>query len=310
MFNGIINVYKEAGYTSRDAVSRLTGILGQRRIGHTGTLDPAAEGVLLMCIGTATKICELLMSDKKEYKAVMKLGFITDTEDTTGVVLEKTEYSNLWYEENITREKVETVLKSFIGEIEQIPPMYSAKKIKGKRLYELAREGKTAERRPSKIRIFKLQMDDISLEKRELSITVECSKGTYIRTLCKDIGEALGTKASMDKLLRTRTGDFNLNQSIKLDEIEKIKKEGRLDEILIPIEEIFSNLSEFKLISHESLLMDNGAPLPYSKIASFCSKKERPKEGEKFRMYNENGDFRAIYIYKENQDILKAYKMF
>lgn len=310
MLNGIIIVNKEVGYTSRDAVSRLTGILRQRRIGHTGTLDPAARGVLPMCIGTATKLCEFLTADKKEYKAIMKLGFLTDTEDTTGVVLEETNYDEVWYRENITREKVELVLQSFLGEIEQIPPMYSAKKIHGKRLYELAREGKIVERKPSLIHIYRLILDELSLEKKEISITVECSKGTYIRTLCKEIGEKLGTKASMAGLLRTKTGNFSLEQSYLLDDLETLMKEGRIEEVLIPVEEILSDLCEFRLEGHNSLLLDNGAPFSYKSISSFCSKKEKPKDGEWFRMYNEQDVFRAIYAYDAEKDSLRVYKMF
>ena len=139
MINGVINVYKEVGYTSRDAVSRLTGILRQRKIGHTGTLDPVAEGVLPMCVGKATKLCELLTGHKKQYIAVMKLGIATDTEDTTGEITEKTDYAENWYEENLTVENLTKIIDKFIGTQFQTPPMYSAKRVNGKRLYELAR---------------------------------------------------------------------------------------------------------------------------------------------------------------------------
>lgn len=310
MLNGIIIVNKEVGYTSRDAVSRLTGILRQRRIGHTGTLDPAARGVLPMCVGSATKLCELLTADKKEYKAVMKLGFLTDTEDTTGAVTEKTDFDEEWYRTNITKEKVESVLQAFVGKIEQIPPMYSAKKIQGKRLYELARQGKIVERKPAIIQIYKLTLDEIDIEKREISIAVECSKGTYIRTLCKDIGETLGTKASMAQLLRTKTGIFTLEKSYLLDELETLMREGKIDEAIIPVEELLKDFHEFRLCSHNSILLDNGATFSYAAISKFCSKQEKPQNGEQFRMYNELGIFRAIYSYHSDQDSLKVYKMF
>lgn len=309
MLSGIINVYKEAGYTSRDAVSRLTGILRQRKIGHTGTLDPAAEGVLPMCVGKATKLCEILTSDKKEYKAVLKLGFLTDTEDTTGVVVEETDFDDEWYRIHITEEKVKKILESFVGEQLQIPPMYSAKKINGKRLYELAREGKVIERKPAQITIYRIELESLDTKNREISITVECSKGTYIRTLCKDIGDKLRTKASMKQLLRTKTGNFTLEKSYRLDEIEVLVREDRVGEVMIPIEEIFLSLPKMQLTGQDSILLDNGAPFSLSKL------KIDWKEGElhskaMFRMYNEQNEFRAVYIYDEEKKVLKVDKFF
>lgn len=310
MLNGVINIYKEAGYTSRDAVSKLSGILRQRKIGHTGTLDPAAEGVLPMCVGSATKLCDLLTDEKKEYRAVMKLGIETDTEDTTGVVIKESSYDDDWYEKNLTEERVKAVLEGFLGEILQTPPMYSAKKVGGKRLYELAREGKIVERKPSRITIYRLDLEGISVAERTISITVECSKGTYIRTLCKEIGEKLSCLASMDKLLRTRTGSFLLEQSFRLSEVETFMKEGRIEELITPVEKLFSAYPSFYLKSHDSLLLDNGAPFLYEKISSFSEKKEVPFSGEIFRMYNEEGKFRALYSYSGENGKLKVYKMF
>ena len=220
MINGVINVYKETGYTSRDAVTRLTGILRQRKIGHTGTLDPAAEGVLPMCVGKATKLCEMLTDHKKQYIAVMKLGIATDTEDTTGEIIEKTDFTDIWYEENLTIDKLEKITDKFIGKQLQTPPMYSAKRVNGKRLYELAREGKVIERKACEITVYGIEIKNIDVANREITIVVDCSKGTYIRTLCKDIGEVLGSKAAMKKLIRTKMGDFYLENSYRLDEIE------------------------------------------------------------------------------------------
>jgi len=309
MINGIINVYKEVGYTSRDAVSRLTGILRQHKIGHTGTLDPAAEGVLPMCVGKATKLCELLTDHKKQYIAVMKLGIATDTEDTTGEIIEKTDYPENWYEENLTTENLTKITDKFIGTQFQTPPMYSAKRVNGRRLYELAREGKVIERKPCEITVYGIEIKNIDIINREITVIVDCSKGTYIRTLCKDIGEALGCKAAMKSLLRTRTGDFYLENSYKLDEIEKIVKENRVDEIIIPIEKIFHNLRRIDVTGYSSVLLDNGGIVNMEE-ARLETGFDNIKDGEKFRMYNKDGEFKAVYCYYEKINALKIDKMF
>ena len=309
MINGVINVYKEVGYTSRDAVSRLTGILRQRKIGHTGTLDPAAEGVLPMCVGKATKLCELLTDHKKQYIAVMKLGIATDTEDTTGEIIEKTDCSENWYEENLTAENLTKITDKFIGTQFQTPPMYSAKRVNGRRLYELAREGKVIERKPCEITVYGIEIKNIDIINREITVIVDCSKGTYIRTLCKDIGEALGCKAAMKSLLRTRTGDFYLENSYKLDEIEKIVKENRVDEIIIPIEKIFYNLRRIDVTGYAGVLLDNGGIVNMEE-ARLETGFDNIKDGEKFRMYNKDGEFKAVYCYYEKINALKIDKMF
>ena len=309
MINGVINVYKETGYTSRDAVTRLTGILRQRKIGHTGTLDPAAEGVLPMCVGKATKLCEMLTDHKKQYIAVMKLGIATDTEDTTGEIIEKTDFTNIWYEENLTIDKLKKITDKFIGTQLQTPPMYSAKRVNGKRLYELAREGKVIERKACEITVYGIEIKNIDVANREITIVVDCSKGTYIRTLCKDIGEALGSKAAMKKLIRTKTGDFYLENSYRLDEIEKIFKENRLAEILIPVEDIFKEFRQIKVTGYANTLLENGGIV---KMEAVKPEKYNTdiKNGEKFRMYNEEGKFRAIYSYDEEINAFKIDKMF
>ena len=309
MINGVINVYKEAGYTSRDAVTRLTGILRQRKIGHTGTLDPAAEGVLPMCVGKATKLCEMLTDHKKQYIAVMKLGIATDTEDTTGEIIEKTDFTDIWYEENLTIDKLKKITDKFIGTQLQTPPMYSAKRVNGKRLYELAREGKVIERKACEITVYGIEIKNIDVANREITIAVDCSKGTYIRTLCKDIGEVLGSKAAMKKLIRTKTGDFYLENSYRLDEIEKIFKENRLAEILIPVEDIFKEFRQIKVTGYANTLLENGGIVKMEAVKSENYNTDI-KNGEKFRMYNEEGKFRAIYSYDEEINAFKIDKMF
>ena len=309
MLNGIINVYKEVGFTSRDAVSKLTGILRQRKIGHTGTLDPAAEGVLPMCIGKATKLCELLTDHRKQYIAEIKFGIATDTEDVTGEVVEETSFSNEWYKEHLSESILSRVISGFIGKQLQTPPMYSAKRVGGKRLYELAREGKVIERKPCEITIYSIQIKNIDASNREATILVDCSKGTYIRTLCKDIGNELGCKAAMKSLLRTKTGDFLLENSYKLDEIEKLVKENRVSEIIIPIEDVFKNLQRVDVSGYAGILLENGGIIKAAAVKPDIEALE-PKNGEKFRMYNDEGEFKAVYSYNGDINAFKIDKMF
>jgi tRNA pseudouridine synthase B len=309
MLNGIINVYKEVGFTSRDAVSKLTGILRQRKIGHTGTLDPAAEGVLPMCIGKATKLCELLTDHRKQYIAEIKFGIATDTEDVTGEIIEETSFSNDWYEEKLTEDNLSKVISGFIGRQLQTPPMYSAKRVGGKRLYELAREGKVIERKPCEITIYSIEIKNIDVSRREATIVVDCSKGTYIRTLCKDIGNELGCKAAMKSLIRTKTGDFLLENSYKLDEIEKLVKENRVSEIIIPIEDVFKNLQRVDVSGYAGILLENGGIIKAAAVKPDIEALE-PKNGEKFRMYNDEGEFKAVYSYNGDINAFKIDKMF
>ena len=309
MLNGIINVYKEVGFTSRDAVSKLTGILRQRKIGHTGTLDPAAEGVLPMCIGKATKLCELLTDHRKQYIAEIKFGIATDTEDVTGEIIEETSLSNDWYEEKLTEDNLSKVISGFIGRQLQTPPMYSAKRVGGKRLYELAREGKVIERKPCEITIYSIEIKNIDVSRREATIVVDCSKGTYIRTLCKDIGNELGCKAAMKSLIRTKTGDFLLENSYKLDEIEKLVKENRVSEIIIPIEDVFKNLQRVDVSGYAGILLENGGIIKADAVKPDIEALE-PKNGEKFRMYNDEGEFKAVYSYNGDINAFKIDKMF
>ena len=309
MLNGIINVYKEVGFTSRDAVSKLTGILRQRKIGHTGTLDPAAEGVLPMCIGKATKLCELLTDHRKQYIAEIKFGIATDTEDVTGEIVEETGFSNEWYKEHLSEAVLSKVISGFVGKQLQTPPMYSAKRVGGKRLYELAREGKVIERKPCEITIYSIEIKNIDVSRREATIVVDCSKGTYIRTLCKDIGNELGCKAAMKSLIRTKTGDFLLENSYKLDEIEKLVKENRVSEIIIPIEDVFKNLQRVDVSGYACILLENGGIIKADAVKPDIEALE-PKNGEKFRMYNDKGEFKAVYSYNGDINAFKIDKMF
>ena len=200
MINGIVNIYKEKGYTSHDVVAVLRKVVGQKKIGHTGTLDPDATGVLPVCLGRATKVCELLTDHDKTYEALLLLGKTTDTQDISGEVLEERDPGDL------TEEEVRSCIESFIGEYDQIPPMYSALKVNGKKLYELAREGKTVERKSRKVQIHGIRILEMNFP--HVRMEVDCSKGTYIRTLCHDIGEKLQVGGCMEELERTKVGRF------------------------------------------------------------------------------------------------------
>ena len=215
MYDGVINVYKEPGYTSFDVVAKLRGILHQKKIGHTGTLDPQAEGVLVVCLGKATRLCDILPDHDKEYEAVLLLGTTTDTEDMTGTVLERKPV-------NVSEGAVREAVESYIGTYDQIPPMYSAIKVNGQKLYDLARQGQTVERKPRSVTIYTLEILEMDLPRVRLRI--RCSRGTYIRSLCRDIGEKLGCGGCMEHLMRTGACGFRAEKSLRLSEIEHYER--------------------------------------------------------------------------------------
>ena len=294
MINGIINVYKEKGFTSHDVVAKLRGIAGQKKIGHTGTLDPDAEGVLPVCLGRATKVCDLLTDKDKVYEAVMLLGKTTDTQDTSGEVLKETDTTNL------TEEDVVKAIESFVGEYDQLPPMYSALKVNGKKLYELAREGKVVERKTRKVNIFGIKIKNIDLPR--VTMEVHCSKGTYIRTLCNDIGDALNVGGCMEKLLRTKVSQFELKDSYKLGEIQNLKDEERLLEIVLPVDEVFASCPKVVLNQVQVRLAYNGNPIPYHLLSQ--------DNGDKIRAYDEKGNFIGLYVREDKRKLYKLEKMF
>ena len=226
--DGILNIYKEKGWTSFDVVAKLRRILKVKKIGHTGTLDPDAEGVLPVCVGRATKAVETLMDHDKEYRAVLLFGKKTDTGDITGNVLAEASVPAL------SGEEIENVLASFVPGYAQIPPMYSALKVNGKRLYEYAREGIVIEREPREVAIPSLTLDAVALPR--ITITTVCGRGTYIRALCEDIGEKLSLPACMESLLRTRVGKFTLSTAKKIGEIEEAAQNGTLESCFTPVD--------------------------------------------------------------------------
>jgi tRNA pseudouridine55 synthase len=238
LLEGVLPVKKPVGFTSHDVVAKVRGITRIRRIGHTGTLDPQVTGVLPLCIGRATRIVEYLQELPKEYEAVLTVGYSTDTEDTTGRVLAQVERAVL------TEEAVRETLAAFVGVIQQIPPMYSAVKIEGKRLYELARQGEEVERQPREVEIYQIDIMemDLTLAHPQIRFRVKCSKGTYIRTLCADIGVKLGYPAVMSHLVRTATGFIDLAQCMDLEEITRLMGEGRLGEVMIKPDQAIAHM--------------------------------------------------------------------
>lgn len=319
MTDGIINVYKERGFTSHDVVAKLRGILKMKKIGHTGTLDPEAEGVLPVCLGKATKVCELLTDKEKTYQAVMLLGTVTDTQDTTGEVLKVQPVT-------CSEEEVCRAAAKFTGDILQIPPMYSALKVNGKKLYELARQGIEVERKARPVTIKEIRIDAIELPR--VTMTVTCSKGTYIRTLCHDIGEALGCGGCMEKLLRTKVGPFVLEDSVRLTQIEQKRDEGKLEEVIHSTDSVFMGYPVISLNEAGEKAVRNGNPIRFDAIktadlSEHSEKKEtdsnakkRTKnemavsDGARFRIYDSSHTFLAIYEWREEKHCFWPVKMF
>ncbi|MCR5700981.1 MAG: tRNA pseudouridine(55) synthase TruB [Lachnospiraceae bacterium] len=311
MYNGVINVYKEKGYTSFDVVARLRGILKQKKIGHTGTLDPDAEGVLVVCLGKATKLCDILTDKDKRYDAVLRLGMTTDTEDSSGKVLSQSEVT-------VSEQEVSRAVLSFVGEYDQIPPMYSAIKVDGKKLYELARAGIEIERKPRRVIIHDIEIKEINLP--YVTFSVSCGKGTYIRSLCRDIGDKLGCGGIMDSLVRSSVNiedsglRFELDNAIKLDDIETMVKNNTINDHIIPVAAVFPK--GIRVCADESgdKKLKNGNVLSYKEL--FCyddGKKITKPEGEDnndYIVYDSDKTFTAIYRYDQSVHCLKAWKMF
>ncbi len=296
MFDGILNVYKEKGYTSHDVVAKLRGILRQKKIGHTGTLDPDAEGVLPVCLGKATRLCDMLTDNNKTYRAVLLLGVETDTQDIWGQVVSKRT-------PEVSEEETREAVMGFTGEYAQIPPMYSALKVNGKKLYELARAGKTVERQPRQVTIHEIVIESVELPR--VTMTVRCSKGTYIRTLCHDIGQKLGCGGCMESLVRTQAGRFFLENSLKLEEIEKLVRQGMLEEKIMAIETMFQEYERAATIPQADALVRNGNPLRQKDLST-----EGKGTGRYCRVYDSGGTFMGIYEWKPERNCLMPWKMF
>lgn len=323
MVNGIINVHKEKGFTSHDVVAKLRGIVGQKKIGHTGTLDPDATGVLPVCLGKGTKLCDLLTDKDKTYEAVLLLGQETDTQDTSGQVLNTADTTALM------KDQVEECILSFVGDYEQIPPMYSALKVNGKKLYELAREGKVVERKPRPVRILEINILEVKLP--EVRMEVTCSKGTYIRTLCHDIGNQLGVFGCMKELIRTRVSMFDLSDSLTLGELQVLKDNGTLDTAILPVDSVFQSMTSYTIEPIMEFVALNGNPINVESIvgstvsgdkavdlgeesndsnAVSSTEKVDWEDGQAIRVYLQSGEFLGVYYYKEETMQLKLKQMF
>jgi tRNA pseudouridine55 synthase len=268
---GIIIIDKPEGWTSQDVAAKLRGVFHERRIGHGGTLDPMATGVLPVFVGRATRAVEFFEHAEKEYVAGLRLGLETNTQDTTGETVAEKPVA-------VTRQQVETVLRQFVGPQQQVPPMYSAVKIGGKKLYELARQGKTVERKPRDITILELELLDG--DGADWSIRVRCSKGTYVRTLCHDIGQALGCGGCMSSLRRTGAGCYSIAQAVTMEALLAMEDPERL---LLPVESLFAHLPEYMIHENQCKAVYNGAAVKASALTDGL-----------YRVYAPDGEFLMV----------------
>jgi tRNA pseudouridine55 synthase len=278
--SGILPVKKPQGWTSFDVIGKLRGVTRIKRLGHGGTLDPMAEGVLPVFVGKATKCCDILPDKRKEYKAGFKFGLTSDTEDITGKILTECEAP-------VTLAQIEEILPQFVGDIMQLPPMYSAVKVGGKKLYQLAREGKTAERTPRKARVYGIKITAYDEAAREGSFDIDCGQGTYVRTVIADMGVKLGAGGVMTSLVRTRSNGITLDKCLTIDEIAEICAEGRLEEILMPVDKAFEIYPEATLHKWETSLYKNGVKLRPEQVC--CA--DKSDESAIYRVYGFDGSF-------------------
>lgn len=297
MYHGIVIVHKEKGFTSHDVVAKMRGICGQKKIGHTGTLDPEATGVLPVCLGSGTRLCDMLTERDKEYVAELRLGVETDTQDMTGTVLSARPVE-------VDGAQVRETVLSFLGSYMQTPPMYSALKINGKKLYELAREGKEVERQAREVQIREIEILDICLP--VVRLRVVCSKGTYIRTLCADIGQRLDCGGAMESLTRTRVGKFSLVEAYTLTQLQELRDQGRLSRAILPVESVFENCPVLHVRCDLARLLENGNALTVEQTAE----KERYAPGRWVRVYRPDNRFAGIYAYDEEKGRYQPVKMF
>lgn len=294
--NGILCINKPQGFTSFDVAAKLRGMLKTKKIGHAGTLDPMATGVLPVFVGNATKACDIMPDSSKSYRASFRLGEQSDTQDSTGTILKTADV-------NCTAADIEALLPKFRGEIMQIPPMYSAVSVNGKRLYELARQGIEVEREPRRITVFSLELEEYSESTGEGVLNISCSKGTYIRTIINDIGEALGCGGLMTALVRTVSNGFSLSECITLEEVQKYADTDSAEELLIPVEKLFENLPAVYLDAHCTKLYRNGVKLYAEKINI-----REKDESVRYRIFSDEKKFMGLAFVKDG--CLRVFKNF
>lgn len=297
--NGIIVIDKENGYTSFDIVAKMRRICGEKKIGHTGTLDPMATGVLPILIGNATKAQSLLPESDKEYEACFSFGITTDTLDITGKILSQTE-------SNVKLEELEAVLPQFCGDIMQLPPMYSAVSKDGVRLYELARKGLNVERTPRPVTVYKLDLLNFDENLQSAKMFVKCSKGTYIRSICDDIGKALGCGAVMTLLRRVTACGYTLDDAITLEKARELSENGTLEEYLRPTDSIFACYPSIRVTAAQAVRFKNGGGLMLSRTNADSSS----KNGEYYRVYSPDDVFLGLGYVNREKDELSVKKQF
>ena len=285
--NGILLIDKQPDWTSNDVVAKLKGILRQRRIGHSGTLDPMATGLLVVFVGRATRAVEFAEGHDKRYIAGLRLGITTDTQDITGTVLEKKAVS-------VTGEELEQALAGFRGEIQQIPPMYSAIKHDGRRLYDIARKGGEVERKPRAITIHDLRV--IDGQEGDWLLDVRCSKGTYVRTLCHDLGRALGCGGCMSSLRRVEAGQFSVDQAVTLSQVQQMADAGRMEELLLPVDSLFQAYPHCTASASQEKKIRCGNQV------------KTGLAGGDYRVYTESGEF--LMLGRVEDGIMKTVKSF
>jgi tRNA pseudouridine55 synthase len=298
---GVLPVIKPVDFTSHDVVAKVRGILGIRRIGHTGTLDPKVTGVLPLCIGRATRVVEYIQDLPKQYEAVLTIGLATDTEDMTGRVIEQVEQVHL------TDADIRMVFTSFLGIIDQVPPMYSAIKVEGQRLYDLARQGQVIERKSRKVEIYKLEIisADLELAHPQIKFRVKCSKGTYIRTLCVDIGQALGYPAVMSDLVRTATGPIVLADCLTLDELSELAKKNAVSSRMIATDVAIVHLPSWQVSEIEAIHALQGKTICPTALPN-----EAFADQEVVRLYSAEERFLGIFRWQAEQKCFTPEKVF
>lgn len=295
MMNGILCIHKPEGFTSFDVVAKLRGITHQKKIGHAGTLDPMATGVLPVFLGTATRACDLLPDSDKTYIAGFQLGVVTDTQDRTGTVLETRESSLTW-------EDLLSVMERFTGDQMQVPPMYSAVKIGGKKLYEIARQGGEIERPARPVTIYRLELKEFDRAAQRGSFLVSCSKGTYIRTLCHDIGQALGPGAVLTSLCRTRAAGFDLSDCLTLQQVQDLADNGELEQEVTPVSRVFQSLPVLRLNQPQARMFVNGVKLDLNRLSL--------NGAGRHSVYGPNGEFLGLASPRPEQGELAIDKLF
>ncbi len=292
--NGIICIDKPQGFTSFDVIGKLRGILKMRRLGHSGTLDPMATGVLPVFVGYATKACGILPDDRKAYTADFQLGKVSDTQDSTGTILEVHAFSD------ITEAQILAALPALIGEIDQIPPMYSAVSVDGKRLYELAREGKTVERKARRVTVHAITLTAFDAVTGCGTVEIACGSGVYVRTILHDLGQVLGCGAVMTGLRRTMSNGLPIEKCFTFEEIQKLADENRLEEALMPIAEAFDSLPKLRLNAKQTLHYRNGVKLGLSQLKSQLTGAQR------YAVFGEPDGFLGTAVTDQAQDRLRV----